>query len=271
MEPFGKEKALIGMVHMLPTPLAPMSHGEWDIDSIIEKALEDARLLAENGADGILVENFNDKPFYPSEVPTHTLTAMTIVVHELVKEFDLPIGVNILRNACSQALGVAAVTGASFIRCNVLTGMMITNEGVFTGKAYEIDRYRHQLGKNTKIYADIFVKHAYSPVPIQEFENVAVDTLDRGGADALILTGKRTGLPLSVSMVTHIESLKKLRPDAKLIVGSGVNAKNIGHLRKYFNAFIVGSYFQKYDPRSKMFMIVPDRVKQIKKEISREG
>ena len=141
MEPFTVERPLIGMVHMLPTPLTPKSSaiggneqkGGWDLDTVLKKAVEDARILAENGADGIMVENYNDTPFYPDEVPAHTISAMSIVVREVIRETGLPVGVNILRNACAQALGVASVAGASFIRCNVLTGVMITNEGIRRG------------------------------------------------------------------------------------------------------------------------------------------
>jgi len=270
MEPFPCDKPLIGMVHMLPTPLSPLSEEPWDVNIILDKAREDARILAENGADGIMVENYHDKPFYPTEVPTHTLAVMSIVLHDIVREFNIPVGVNILRNACSQALGLAAVTGASFIRCNVLTGVMITNEGIINGEAHEIIRYREELDSDVKIFADLFVKHGYSPVPIEKFEDVAVDTLDRGGADALILSGKRTGHPIPDHLLAHLTSLKKLRPEARFMVGSGVTPENIHELKQYFDGFIVGTYFQEYDPKRKVHSIVPERVREIKDAIRSE-
>lgn len=272
MEPFKVDKPLIGMIHMLPTPLSPMSSGGvWDLDIVLDKAGEDARVLADNGADGIMVENYNDTPFYPDEVPAHTISAMSIVVREVIRDTGLPVGVNILRNACSQALGVAAVTGAAFIRCNVLTGFAFTNEGIIEGKAQEIIRYRKQLGKDIRIFADVFVKHAYSPVPLERFEDVAVDTLDRGGADALIVSGKRTGELISDSFIKHIVSLKEKRPGTKVIAGSGIRPDNIKDLQQYFDGFIVGTYFQKFDESRKMYRIVPERVREIKELITREG
>lgn len=275
MEPFTVERPLIGMVHMLPTPLSPMSigraKGPWDLDIVLDKAGEDARVLADNGADGIMVENYNDTPFYPDEVPAHTIAAMSIVVREVIRDTGLPVGVNILRNACSQALGVAAVTGAAFIRCNVLTGFAFTNEGIIEGKSQEIIRYREQLGKDVRIFADVFVKHAYSPVPLERFEDVAVDTLDRGGADALIVSGRRTGEPVSDSLIKHIVSLKEKRPATKVIAGSGIRPDNIKDLQQYFDGFIVGTYFQKFDESRKMYRIVPERVKQMRGLIARGG
>jgi uncharacterized protein len=281
MEPFDVAKPLIGMVHLLPTPLSPefrsvvagadetISCSDWDLNIFVEKAVEDARILTENGADGIMVENYHDTPFYPEEVPTHTITAMSIVVREIVRELSVPVGVNILRNACMQALGVASISGASFIRCNVLTGSMLTTEGMINGRAHEILRYRESLPSHTKIYADIFVKHAFSLVPLDQFEDIAIDTFGRGGADALIISGKRTGTPPSESLVAHTMALRDRLPEVKLIAGSGIRPNNIIYLRKAFDAFIVGTYFQKYDEDRKQTVIVPERVREMKDAISK--
>ncbi len=264
MEPFDVHKPLIGMVHLLPTPLSPGVEGPWDINDIIDKAIEDGRNLQEGGADGILVENYYDTPFNPEEVPTHTIATMSIVIREVLKEVSVPVGVNILRNACQQAVGIASITGAAFIRCNVLTGMMITNEGIINGKAHEVVRYRNILGKDTKIFADVLVKHAHSLIPIQRFDDVAIDTIDRGGADAIIVTGKRTGLPPSEKLVALTMNLKELRPNARIIVGSGIRPENVIYLEKYFDAFIVGSYFKTYDEVRKQWIIDPKKVRKLK-------
>lgn len=277
MEPFDVDKPMIGMVHLLSTPLSPEFNmdgvakpkdcGEWELETVLDKALEDARILLENGADGVMIENYHDTPFFPEEVPTHTIAAMSIIVREIVKEFGRPVGVNILRNACLQALGVASVAGASFIRCNVLTGTMLTTEGTITGKAHEILRYRDSLGTNSKIFADIFVKHAFSMVPMSQFEDIAIDTFGRGGADALIISGKRTGMPPSETLIAHVTSLRDMVPDIKLIAGSGIRPNNVIYLRKAFDAFIVGTYFQEYDPDRKLQVIVPERVQEMKAAI----
>ncbi|HNH39334.1 MAG TPA: BtpA/SgcQ family protein, partial [Microthrixaceae bacterium] len=39
----------------------------------------------------------------------------------------LPVGINVLRNDARAALAIAAVTGASFIRVNVLSGVAATD------------------------------------------------------------------------------------------------------------------------------------------------
>lgn len=286
MKPFDINKPMIGMVHLLPTPLSPerqlegdgmkdgtdgTGSGLWDLEEVVEMAIEDAGILFDNGADGIMIENYHDTPFYPEEVPSHTVATMGVVVREVVKEYRMPVGVNILRNACAQALGVAAVAGADFIRCNVLSGTMLTTEGSITGKAHELIRYRDTLaletGRKPLIFADIFVKHAYSLVPISQFEDLALDTFRRGGADALIISGTRTGTPPDQSLLAQVRSLRERAPEIKLIAGSGISPDNVIYVRKVFDAFIVGTYTQEYDEGRKRRIVVPERVRAMKAAI----
>lgn len=74
----GTPRPVVGMVHLPPLPGAP----GWsdDVERIVERALDDARLLAEGGVDGLLVENYGDAPFHPEAVPPETVAAMSRVV-----------------------------------------------------------------------------------------------------------------------------------------------------------------------------------------------
>jgi len=271
LEPFMVDKPLIGMIHLLPTPGSPANKGQWTPGDIVDKAITDGTILVENGVDGIMVENYNDVPFYPEEVLSHTLGTMSIVVRDLVKELQVPVGVNILRNACKQALGIASVTGAGFIRCNVLTGTMFTNEGLLKGMAHDIIRYREHLQSGVRIYADIMVKHGYSPIPFSKFHDLAIETYDRGRADALIVSGNRTGIAPTGDMMNAVHELKKERPDCCLIAGSGITPTNISELGSDLDGFIVGSYFKEWDRTRDMHVIVPERVREICDAIKKLG
>jgi len=268
LEPFGVKKPIIGMVHLLPTPLSPKNMGKWEVNTIIDKAVEDARVLAENKLDGVIIENFGDSPFYPDEVPAHTLSTIALAVHAVVKEVEIPVGVNILRNACKQAVAVGAITGASFIRCNVLTGMMLTDQGVINANAHDTIRYRAMLGKDVRVFADVLVKHAYSLLPFENFVDIAQDTVDRGGADAIIITGKRTGMPPSEHMTGMVMALKEARPEIQVIVGSGINPNNLIYLHRNFNGFIVGTYLTEFNKEKGWYDIVPERVKRIREALN---
>src|SRR6185437_124759 len=120
MQRFGR-RPVFGMVHLAALPGAP-GYGR-RLDAIIEAARFDAAALLEAGCDGILFENFGDRPF-AKKATAETVAAMTRVIVDAMRTVSRPFGVNILRNDPHAALAIAAATGASFIRVNVHTGVM---------------------------------------------------------------------------------------------------------------------------------------------------
>ena len=67
-------------------------------------------------------------------------------------------------------------------------------QGIIEGKAHEILRYRRELGTETAILADVLVKHAL-PLAKPNLSITVQDTIQRGLADAVILSGDATGHP----------------------------------------------------------------------------
>src|SRR6185436_16040525 len=119
-------RPLYGMVHLQPLPGAPLFGGS--IDAVVDAAVRDARAIREGGADGLVFENFGDKPFFKNRVGAETVAAMTRVIVEATREVSLPFGVNVLSNDALSALAIAAATGAAFIRVNVHTGVMFADQ-----------------------------------------------------------------------------------------------------------------------------------------------
>ncbi|MFQ5947935.1 MAG: BtpA/SgcQ family protein [Acidimicrobiia bacterium] len=226
---------LIGMVHLGPLPGAPRFDG--DFDAIVKAAVADARTLVEAGFDALLVENYGDAPFFADDVPKVTVAAMTRAVAAIRGEVSLPVGVNVLRNDGPAALAVAAATGAQFIRVNVLTGSMSTDQGLITGRAAELARLRSSLGSGIRILADVFVKHAVPP-PGLTIEQAARDTFDRGPADALVITGSATGRAPATAL---LERVRTAVPKAPLLAGSGATADTVGQLLETCDGVIVGT------------------------------
>ena len=153
----------------------------------------------------------------------------------------LPLGFNVLRNDARAALALCAACGGSFIRVNVHTGAMLTDQGVIEGRAYETLRARRTLGPDTLIFADVQVKHAV-PVAPMPIELSARDTLHRGLADALIVSGTGTG------EAVNLEELRRVRqacPDAIVLLGSGVTRENIAQCKGLANGAIVGTSLKK--------------------------
>ena len=242
-ELFSVPRPLIGMVHLAPLPGSPRWGGS--IDDVIKRAMDDARVLAEEGIDGIIVENFGDAPFSSGRVHPATVAAMTIgvlAVHGVVREVDqesrIRVGINVLRADVISALSIAASTGAGFVRTNVLTGAMVTDQGIIEGTAYEALRERRLLGIGTPIFADVLSKHAYPVGAGVVLELEARSTAYRGLADALIVTGDETGA------ATSGEDLRRARaavPDRPILIGSGLNIGNVSELLPLCDGAILGT------------------------------
>ena len=225
----------IGMVHLGPLPGSPGYEG--DFEAVLESAGRDATTLTETGFDAIMVENFGDAPFFSDDVPKVTVAAMARAVTFLRLATGLPIGVNILRNDALAALAVAGTCGASFIRVNVLSGTMHTDQGPITGRAADLARLRAAIAPHVEVYADVFVKHAIPP-PGATIGQVAADTYRRGGADALILSGSATGAPADLA---HFDLVRAAVPEARILAGSGASAETIGALLDHADGAIVGT------------------------------
>ena len=149
----------------------------------------------------------------------------------------LPIGFNVLRNDAPAALALCAACGGSFMRVNVHSGAMLTDQGIIEGDAYHTLRYRERVAPGAEIFADVHVKHA---VPLGDWtlEDAAHDTAERGLADALIVSGVGTG---QAADLADVERVRRTCPKTKLLLGSGVTVANVKDYLRFADGVIVGS------------------------------
>lgn len=234
---FETPKPLIGMVHLLPLPGSPRYDGA-GISCVLDAALRDAKALESGGVDGLLIENYGDSPFKPTPTDPETVASMTAIGKEISRQTKLPLGVNVLRNGALAALAIAHVIGARFIRVNVLTESMLTDQGVIEACAHDLMRYRRQLGAaDMQVYADVRSKHA-APIVSRPVEESARDTAYRGMADALIVTGPRTGAEPDRDQLRRV---KESVPDRPILIGSGLTSRNAAELLREADGAIVGT------------------------------
>ena len=237
------KKSFIGVIHLPALPGDPMVSSNQSVDSAYRHAMRDAAALHDGGVDGVIIENFGSAPFYKGDAkqrtPPHQAAMITRVCLAVKANYPhLKVGVNCLRNDAYTALGIASVTGADFIRVNVHTGAYLTDQGVIEGEAAHTLSYRRSLNAlHVEIWADILVKHATPLAPITP-EQAASDTLKRGGADALIVTGNGTGATVDLDMVKRVVPLMGTSP---LYLGSGVTAQSAAELAPYASGAIVGT------------------------------
>jgi membrane complex biogenesis BtpA family protein len=207
------------------------------MSEVLDRAMADTRVLTEAGFDGVLVENFMDVPFHPGRVPPVTVAAMTRAVVSASSVTELPLGVNVLRNDAAAALSIAVSTGASFVRVNVHTGAMWTDQGLVQGSAHETLRLRATLDAPVAILADVHVKHA-TPPPGADIATSARDIWSRGLADGLVVSGRTTGRPADTA---DLEAVRAAVPSAAVLVGSGLTGENAETLLTLAEGAIVGS------------------------------
>lgn len=207
------------------------------MQTVIDRAAQEATALAAGGVDGMIIENFFDAPFAKDHVDPAVVSAMTIIIERLKNLVMLPLGINVLRNDATSAIAIASCTEIDFIRVNVLTGVMATDQGLIEGQAHSLMRYRRELGSDVWILADVLVKHA-RPLGTPNLTVAVQDTIERGLADGIILSGWATGSPPSLE---DLELASQAAGDTPVFVGSGATADNISHLLQAANGVIVAS------------------------------
>jgi len=249
---FGRRKAVIGVIHSLPLPGSPHYEGD-PMDRIYDYASAEGRRYREGGVDGIIVENHGDIPFAkPDELGPETAAAMAVMADRVRRETGLPIGVNVLANGAVAGIAVAKAAGAAFVRVNQWANAYVANEGFMEGKAGAASRYRAWLrAGNVRIFADVHVKHgAHAIVADRSLPELTRD-VEFFDADAVIVTGQRTGDGAKLDELETVRSSTRLA----VLVGSGVDRDNIAAIFGHADAVIVasslkhdGSWWNEVDP-----------------------
>lgn len=211
------------------------------MEAVIRWAVNDARAYERGGAHALFIENFGDIPFTRGSVPPETIAAMCAAGRAVRGAVKLPIGFNVLRNDARAALALCAACGGGFVRINVHTGAMLTDQGIIEGNAYETCRYRQRICPAARIYADVHVKHAV-PLGNWQIGDSARDAVQRGMADGLIVSGVGTGMAADRH---DLESVRATCPGAKILLGSGVTVDNVEDYLELADGFIVGSSLKK--------------------------
>ena len=228
-------KPLIGVIHLPPLP---GSHqGFSGIERLVDYALREAEKLERAGFDAVILENYSDNPFPNERVNDVALTAMSVIVREVVKNSNLRVGISLLRNAGLQALAIAYSSSAHFIRVNAYCETRVAPEGILHPIASRLEAIRQQMDRHILVLADVDVKHS-GPLGTRNLEEVIHDCVSRGRMDAIIVSGHATSQAPSPGYVAAIKKLAGFKP---VLIGSGIGINNV---RAYWNiadGFIVGT------------------------------
>ncbi len=240
-------KPLIGMVH-LPPLIKPFNASD-SFEDIFEISVQDTITLEKAGFDAILIENYHDIPFAKYRLDDVKFILMNSVVNKIISKMNIPCGINILRNACVQALMMATINQGSFIRCNIYEGAYVTDQGIIESVAKDVQQKIREINSKVKILADVHVKHA-TPLGDFSLEEASSNALSREGADTIIVSGKSTGSLIEITKLKNFVKTTKIKP----ILGSGLSTKNLSEVFPYISGVIVGSTIKVTDLSSPIDM-----------------
>ncbi|MFP4462091.1 MAG: BtpA/SgcQ family protein [Thermotogota bacterium] len=241
---FKNRKPIIGMIHLKPLPGSPLYDPQTcDFQKIIDMALDEAKILKEEGVDGLQVENIWDYPYLPGEkIGYETVASLSIAALEVRRETGLPVGINCHLNGGDAALSAAVASGAKWIRVFEWVNAYVSHTGITEGIGYKLARKRNFLrAQEVRFFCDVHVKHgSHYIISDRTVEEQAFDA-ESEGAEVLICTGFETGIAPTPD---RIDSFKK-STSLPVILGSGINAENAYQLLSISDGAIVGSYFKK--------------------------
>lgn len=239
--PFATRPALVGMIHVAALPGTPRSRRT--VAQVAEAAVGEARMLAEAGFDGLLLENMHDVPYLCGAVGPEIVAAMTAVACAVRRAAGLPLGIQVLAGANREALAVALAAGAQFVRVENFVFAHVADEGLMSeAAAGPLLRFRRQIGADAiRIWADVKKKHASHALTADWSLAETARAAEWCGADGVIVTGATTGAaPAAADLAAA-----KGATSAAVLAGSGVTPDNLPALWPSADGFIVGSFLKR--------------------------
>ena len=233
-------KTLVGMIHVAALPGTP--NHRLAMGAIVERAVDEARLLAKAGFDALILENMHDAPYLMRRVGPEIVASMTAVACAVRSVTAVPLGIQILAGANQAALAVAHAANAQFIRAEGFIFGAIADEGLFeSADAGPLLRYRRAMGATEiAIWADVKKKHSAHAVTADVSIGETAAAAEFFGADGVIVTGTATGQATRPEEIVEVRSATKL----PVVVGSGVTPDRVTRLLQAADALIVGSYYK---------------------------
>ncbi|XP_004526255.1 uncharacterized protein F13E9.13, mitochondrial [Ceratitis capitata] len=240
---FGSKKCnVIAMIHVEALPGTPGYKGSWA--RIVEKAITEARNFVKNKVDAILIENMHDVPYLPNHLlGPETIACLSRVCNEIRQIVPpiIPCGIQILACGNKQALSVAKATDLQFIRAEGFVFGHVADEGYTDACAGDLLRYRKFIdAEDVLIFTDLKKKHSShaitNDVTLLETAKAAEFFL----TDGIVITGKSTGQAASMEDLNEVLG----RVNCPVLIGSGVNKKNITQYYEKAQGVIIGSHFK---------------------------
>lgn len=233
-------KFLAAMIALRPLPGAPLYDG--DDKRIMEQAVDDLENYKKAGVDSVLIANDFDIPFIKPPLPKEALAVTTTIAKKIRKQFEKPIGIELLEAANMESLEIAAEARLDYLRVEGFVYGHVGTAGIIEGCGGKLLRRRKELRcEHIKVFGDIKKKHTAHAITgdLDITDEVMQAELDL--IDGIIVTGKFTRIKPNTEDVIKVKKVTSL----PVIIGSGMTKENIAEFLQLADGFIVGSTFRK--------------------------
>ncbi|KKP67871.1 MAG: hypothetical protein UR68_C0003G0052 [Candidatus Roizmanbacteria bacterium GW2011_GWA2_35_19] len=264
---FPKAFPIIGVIHLDPLP---GEIGFSKMDSLLDQVKKSVEIFQKSEVDGILIENASDKP-HTMTISKAQVSAMSVLVKQAVNQTKVPIGVTCLLLDWEANFAIAKATGAKFVRLNVFVDKVMrdpdtwktinTNcRGLIDINPLAVKSYRKMLNaEKILLLADIHVKYMIMLEPKKTID-LSAKQAEFYGADAIIVSGNRTGLPTDVKDTVQAKNACNI----PVLIGSGLVKRDIPNLLSKADGAIIGTAFEKEEGNI-IFSQVNSFMKQVNK------
>ena len=233
---------IIGVLHLQEFPKIRDAS---IIEKIKKKALTDIASLQSGGVDAVIIENEFEGSVSPygEFLTEQQKEIMFDIVGFLKPHIIVPVGFCVLLNDYKTSLLLAKEFNGSFIRLDTFVdNVERISDGIkIFPNAFSIMKFKKEIGaEKIEIWADIHVKHTklLDEKTIEQSASQAASA----GADKLIITGTWTGKPPEINDILKV---KKAVPHMPIVIGSGIDDKNISKYKDLVNEYIIGSALKK--------------------------
>ena len=210
---FKEPKPILGMLHLM---------GD-NRECVLKHALHETEQMISSGVSGVIIENYFG-----------SVDDVEYVLSFFSKEMkDLIYGVNVLNNA-NLGFEFAKEYSAKFVQLDSISGHLSPTKDKIFNKFIEKQR------ENYSGYVLGGVRFKYQPY--KSGRSLAEDLLiGKSRCDAIVVTGKATGVETSTQKIIEFRSLIG---DFPLFVGAGMTVDSCIEKLTIADGAIVGSYFK---------------------------
>ena len=235
---------ILAMIQPEPCPGSYLNNG-MKIEEIIERSLEEIKILYDCGYDGYIIQNRNDAPVKQYAQPQN-IAYMTVLAYSLKREYPKMIQGILVNWDGVASLAVADAVGSDFVRIeHTFTGVEVGYAGLLEAQCVDICEFRKKINTNVPVYADIHEVH-YEQIGKKPLTEAARDLVQNAFADGIFVGGKDS--KESVDMAEKVRHV--VGNNFPILLSSGATLENISEILTVFDGVSVGTWIKNGNMRN---------------------